>query len=238
MDIVKLATAVEIIHNATLIHDDIIDEAQIRRGEAALHHKYSNKLGVISGDFLLSVAFNLLLDLPNDVIKEFSSCLNLLCFGEIKQYFSQKRTPTFEQYFKKSEMKTSSLFIAGLVSLSKMKKIGSEEEIKLFAQHFGLAFQFRDDLKNIIDEDKSKPFLNDISQGIYTLPVIFAYGENKDLSNELPEKIIQKSKEMKNIEQSKKLIAKEIKFAINSLDKNPRNNYKFSLIELINLLYL
>ena len=76
MDIIKLATAVEIIHNATLIHDDIIDNSPIRRGNISLHEKYNNKLGVISGDFLLSIAFNLLLDLPQSVMKNFAICLN------------------------------------------------------------------------------------------------------------------------------------------------------------------
>lgn len=235
-DIVKLATVVEIIHNATLIHDDIIDDSPIRRGQDALHEKYSNKLGVISGDFLLSLAMKLLLDLPPVVMQNFSRCLMQLCSGEIEQYFSLQKTPSFVIYFKKSEQKTSSLFIAGVISLFNLKKIECVSFIEAFANHFGRAFQIKDDLKNIISKDDNKPILNDIEQGLYTLPVIYAYGENKDLTNIPPEEILEKTMAQAVIEKTINVLNEEVQSAINNISVLSDNEYKKAIISLCNLL--
>ena len=236
MDIIKLATAVEIIHNATLIHDDIIDNSPIRRGNISLHEKYNNKLGVISGDFLLSIAFNLLLDLPQSVMKNFAICLNSLCFGEINQYFSIKTTPTVEEYLKKSEQKTASLFIAALKSLMEIKNSELSIAAEKFALHFGRAFQINDDLKNIISTDKNKPILNDIEQGIYTIPVIYAFGELQDLSLTPENEIIEKTTNKSAINKTKKILDIELNTAISCLKNFPENDYKYSIIELCELL--
>ena len=235
-DIIKLAAAVEIIHNATLIHDDIIDNSALRRGNIAMHEKYSNKLGVISGDFLLSIALDLLLELPPIVMKNFASCLTSLCLGEISQYFSIKKTPTIDEYFKKSEQKTSSLFVAGLKSLIELKYIKFDQEIKTFAIHFGRAFQIKDDLKNIISTDKNKPILNDIEQGTYTLPVILAFGENVDLSQEPSCKIIKKVSNSDIISNTIIFLNKEVLNTITSIEQFPINKYKNAILELCKML--
>ena len=224
-DIIKLATAVEIIHNATLIHDDIIDETDLRRGNKTIHKKYNSKLGVISGDFLLSVAFSLLVDLPVCVMKNFSVCLKLLCSGEIEQYFSLKKTTTIEKYLNKSEKKTSALFVSAIKSLFDMKSQSLSSEAENFALHFGRAFQIRDDLKNILLKQDNKPVLNDIEQGIYTAPVIFAYGENKELSGVLSETIMQESMTNIPVCKTKELLKQEINGAVMSLALFKQNKY-------------
>ncbi len=234
-DIIKLAAVVEIIHNATLIHDDIIDNSPIRRGNISLHEKYNNKLGVISGDFLLSIAFNLLLNLPQSIMKNFAECLNSLCFGEINQYFSLEVTPTIDEYLKKSEQKTSSLFIAALKSLMEIKNPEMSLSAQKFALHFGRAFQINDDLKNIISSDENKPILNDIKQGIYTLPVIYALGEAKDLSLISDDEIIKNATNELAIKETKNLLSSELNKAISYLKDLPENNYKYSIIKLCEL---
>lgn len=236
IDIVKLAAATEIIHNATLIHDDIIDESSIRRGNISLHEKYSNKLGVISGDFLLSVALNLLLDLPSQVMKNFGVCLNSLCIGEINQYFSKQLTPTIEEYLKKSELKTSALFVAALKSLFDMRDSEYSPNAELFALHFGRAFQIKDDLKNIINITENKPVLNDISQGIFTAPVIYEYGEMQDLSKNSSQEIIARIKDGNAIGKTRDLLSSEIKMSINQLMFFPKNEYLDSICLLCELL--
>ncbi len=235
-DIIKLAAAVEIIHNATLIHDDIIDNSALRRGKVAMHEKYSNKLGVISGDFLLSIALNLLLELPPIVMKNFASCLTSLCLGEINQYFYTKKTPTICEYLKKSEQKTSSLFVAGLKSLLELKNVDFVQEIVTFAFHFGRAFQVKDDLQNIILDKENKPVLNDIEQGIYTLPVILAFGENADLSQIPSCEIIKKTRNSDVIAGTIEFLNKEISIAISSIEQFPQNNYKDVILELCEML--
>ncbi len=235
-DIIKLAAAVEIIHNATLIHDDIIDKSDIRRGNFTLHKKYSNKLGVISGDFLLSLALNLLLELPATIMKNFAICINSLCLGEINQYFSLKTTPTLKQYLKKSEQKTSSLFIAALKSLIEIKNLDYVNNIETFATHFGRAFQIKDDLKNIYSKSEKKPVLNDIENGIYTLPVILAYGENINLTQNSVDEIIKNSNNELIIKKTTKLLNDEISSAINCLEQFPENKYKKAIVKICELL--
>lgn len=234
---IKLAAAVELIHNATLVHDDIIDEADIRRGKTALHKKYGNKLAIISGDFLLSLAINLLNSLNNlNIIDNFSVCLNALCRGEIEQYFSQKTTPSIEQYLKKSEFKTASLFIAGLKSLSTLNNDKFNSQMLAFAKHFGTAFQISDDLKNLSQTPSGKPILNDIKSGLYTAPVIYAFGENKNLSEYSPEQIfetaMQPDAQLKTIQ----LLTKEKELAKSQLLSFSNTKYKQALINLCNII--
>lgn len=233
----RLAAAVELIHNATLIHDDIIDEADIRRGKTAIHKKYGNKLAIISGDFLLSLAMNLLNSLNNlNIIDNFAVCLNALCSGEIEQYFSQKTTPSIEQYLKKSEAKTASLFAAGLKSLSNLNNDQFITPMLEFAKHFGTAFQISDDLKNLSQTPDGKPILNDIKSGLYTAPVIYAFGENKNLSEYSPEEIfettMQPDAQLKTIQ----LLTKEKERAKSQLLCLPNTKYKQALINLCNII--
>lgn len=172
----KLAAAVELVHNATLIHDDIIDDASLRRGRVTFHRKYDDKLSIIAGDYLLSLAIKLLQEtqLPA-VISNFADALLNLCNGEINQYFRKFETPDIDTYIKKSKNKTASLFISALTSLA---EVNSDKENKVllgeFAANFGIAFQIHDDLQNILDEKGQKPIYKDIENGIYTAPVIFA----------------------------------------------------------------
>lgn len=240
---IKLAAAIEIIHNATLIHDDIIDEAPMRRGKTALHKKCGNKLAIISGDFLLSLAMRILSELGNiAIINNFALCLNSLCIGEIEQYFSQKTTPTINQYLQKSSAKTASLFQAGLKSLSCINNNEFAEILDNFAIRFGTAFQISDDLKNFPDSKEQflknppKPLLNDIENGIYTAPVIYTFGENKNLSNISTEKII---KSASNIEARKKtlqLIQQEKESATSQITSLPDSTFKQAILDLCKII--
>lgn len=235
-NIIKLASAVEIIHNATLIHDDIIDNALIRRGHTTINKKYDSKLSIIAGDFLLSIAINILNSIKNpSIIKNFSNCLISLCKGEINQYFSKQETPTIKEYIEKSKNKTASLFIATLKSLSNLNNNIYEKELINFALNFGIAFQINDDLNNILNEKKQKPLFNDISSGIYTAPIIFGYGENKNLANIKTNDILKTAKEEKNINLTKKLINHYISLAKAEIRNLPESIYTQALNNLCNI---
>ena len=235
-NIIKLASAVEIIHNATLIHDDIIDNALIRRGHTTINKKYDSKLSIIAGDFLLSIAINILNSIKNpSIIKNFSNCLISLCKGEINQYFSKQETPTIKEYIEKSKNKTASLFIATLKSLSNLNNNIYEKELINFALNFGIAFQINDYLNNILNEKKQKPLFNDISSGIYTAPIIFGYGENKNLANIKTNDILKTAKEEKNINLTKKLINHYISLAKAEIRNLPESIYTQALNNLCNI---
>ena len=115
-------TAIEIIHNASLIHDDVVDESDIRRGSKTLNKIFNNKTAILTGDYLLSIAHEKLNSLNSP--ETISMCANTLanmCIGEVNQYFSKFKIPTLEQYLKKTEQKTAKLFqtaVCGAMQLS------------------------------------------------------------------------------------------------------------------------
>ncbi len=237
-EIFNLACCVELIHNATLIHDDIIDNAELRRGKISLNKKLGNNLSVLTGDLILSAAMKKLsLFSNNNLLKIFSSAMNNMVKGEINQYFSKNRLPSFDEYINKTNAKTAELFNAGLLSLCEIVNIKEKKEIQDFAYNFGIAFQLKDDLTNIEKNDTSKPQLNDILNGIYTLPVIYL-----DQIIPLPNNNIDILKEIKDhpqiIQKTRKTIKDYIDKAINSLYFIPDNSYKEEIINISKSLYL
>ena len=238
-DILDLATAVEIIHNATLIHDDIIDNAKIRRGRISLNMELGNNLSVLSGDILLSVAMQILSKLNNiQIINLFSSTLQKMCIGEIKQNSSLNIVPSFDDYIQKSQYKTAELFSASLKSLCLLKNINEIEQITNFAINFGIAFQINDDLKNILKKDTTKPELIDIYNGIYTLPVILLAQNNIEFNTFSKDRIIDLlSDNSQEIIKTKEIIKKYSDTAIDYLNFMQDNQYKDKLKELTLQLY-
>ena len=236
-DIHNLACSVELLHNATLIHDDIIDNSDFRRGKLSLNKKLGNNLSVLSGDLILSIAMKKLAQCNTpEIINIFSNSLFNMCKGEINQYFTINQIPDYDTYIKKSKAKTSELFISSLHSLCKLKNINQENEIINFASNFGIAFQIKDDLTNILSTDSSKPCFSDIYNGIYTLPVI--YLAKKISIPQTKEDIID---ELRNhpevIEQTKSTINEFTEKAINSISFIPENEYKQTIIKLADNLY-
>ncbi|MBQ4124200.1 polyprenyl synthetase family protein [bacterium] len=237
--ILNLSAAVEIIHNATLIHDDIIDNANTRRGKKSLNIQLGNNLSVLSGDILLSIAMKLLCELENiEIIKLFSSTLEKMCQGEINQHFSLYKVPSINEYIEKSKNKTAKLFEAALVALCILESIEQKNNIKDFAINYGIAFQIKDDLENILQTDTTKPALSDIRNGIYTLPIILLAQDKPNITNLPIEEIIDYVKnntEIKN--KTLDIIKKHTNKAIKSLDFLCDNEYKQEIIKLANSLF-
>ena len=179
-NIVKLAAALELLHSATLLHDDIIDDAKLRRLKPTINHRYNSKMAVLSGDYLLSLSLKLLCDigLP-EIFCYFSENTLNICRGEINQFFNREKLVTIEEYLEKSKNKTSSLFMAGAKSLiylinEKMQKIPDNIQ-KAFLDYilsFSLAFQIYDDIENFQNENTEK-ISSDAENGIYTLPYLY-----------------------------------------------------------------
>lgn len=207
-------SAIELVHNASLIHDDIIDESETRRTIKTINHEFGNKLAVITGDFLLSVALKKIRTLKqSEIIDMFAQTLDDMCQGEIQQQFSKFKISTIEEYIKKTELKTAKLFetaICGSLIIAQ-----SDIQAKNFANYFGIAFQIRDDLINI------KTSKTDIKDGIYTAPVILSSNtENFETGIEKTEILLNNY-----IDKTKK-----------ELSVLPENNYKNTLINLVELL--
>ena len=232
--IYHLACAVELIHNSTLVHDDILDNAETRRGKISLNYKLGNSLSVLAGDILLSVALKELVKCDNtEIIDSFSKSLYVMCKGEINQNFTIGKLPTFKEYILKSEYKTAELFKAPLVSLFLMYDKEHKEKIYNFAKNFGIAFQIKDDLMNILQSDPTKPAMSDIDNGIYTAPIIYLkeqYSNIENLSADEIKKLVINNEQI--INKTKQLISNYVNEAINSIDFIPDNEYKQEIIRL------
>ena len=239
-EIYYLACVVELLHNSTLIHDDIIDEAQMRRGKISLNKKLGNNLSVLAGDYILACALNCLIKCKDiNIIKIFSHSLQNMCLGEINQYFTKNKILSLDEYINKSINKTAELFKASLTSLMYLTNIENHiKEIENFAIHFGTAFQIKDDYLNIYCSDNTKPQLSDIYNGIYTAPVIFLKKKIADIENLSKDEIIEKIKKDRDInEQTIKLIKKSCDDSIASIEFIKDNQYKKEIIRITENLY-
>ena len=214
----ELFAAVELIHNASLIHDDVIDESKLRRNKKTLNDTFDNRLAVISGDYLLGAALKKLVKIASlKVIDIFADALKTMCKGEVCQYFNRFKKTDIETYIEKSTQKTASLFVSTLHAAIVLADGGFDEKSREFAETFGLAFQIRDDLLNVINKDKSKS-ASDVDEGIYTAPLI--------LSDNLPD----------GIEKTRDLLNNYVNCAKHCISDLEDSVYKTALYELLELL--
>ena len=179
--VLNIALALEFIHNASLIHDDILDNEKLRRNNPTFYEKYGAKLAVLEGDMLLSMALNILSDTNLDILKIFSNKIQKTLEGEIEQNSSLNKIIDERTYIRKTFNKTGNLFFAGLESLFVLKNIDDKTKYKLrkFLKNYTLAFQIKNDIDNIKNKN-----LSDIKNGNYTLPVLYFCQENDiDLLN-------------------------------------------------------
>ena len=218
---IEIQSAVELIHNTTLIHDDVIDKSYKRRNHKTLNEEFDNSLAVVTGDFLLTSAIKKLLNIKSfDILELFIIAIKKMSIGEINQYYDKFILTDFDEYLDRCRYKTAELFIASIVSAAMIANLDTNSA-KDFAKRFGISFQIRDDLLNLISAEEDKPKNNDIEEGIYTAPMIFA----KDVKNlEF------------GIEKTKELLDNYINRVKKCLDKAPENEYKQALIKLLDLL--
>ncbi|MCM8804299.1 MAG: polyprenyl synthetase family protein [Candidatus Omnitrophica bacterium] len=143
-NLIDLATAVEIIHSASLIHDDVIDEEIERRGQLSLNRKYGNRIAVLTGDFLYTRAFSLLLELPSPIIHLLNEASSKMCLGEIQEL---NINGNFSSYLEMIENKTA-FFISACCQAGGLLAQGQAKEIKNLSDYglyLGLAYQIYDD---------------------------------------------------------------------------------------------
>lgn len=172
------ATMIELLHTATLIHDDVVDEAHIRRGYLSINHVWRNKASVLLGDFLLSKG--LLIALDHDefkLLKVLSRAVKSMSEGELRQFKAARLfNMTEEYYFKVISEKTASLIGAccecGAIATSDDPDI--HDKLHEIGMCIGIAFQIRDDLFDYGVDDVGKPRRNDIQERKVTLPLIKA----------------------------------------------------------------
>lgn len=173
------AVGLELLHTASLVHDDVVDESAERRGQASLNAAYDNKVAVLVGDYLLSTALlNVSYTHSETIVRYLSELGRTLSNGEILQLSNIQREDISEQaYYDVIKQKTGALFeaCAGIGALSAGASEEDVEAAKKFGQNLGIIFQIRDDIFDYYDSEAiGKPTGNDMAEGKLTLPAIYA----------------------------------------------------------------
>lgn len=184
---VEVAAVAEMIHVATLLHDDVIDGSELRRGKKTVRAQWGNKISVLSGDYLLAQASVKLAKLGNTrLVSIFAHVLADLCDGEVEQmHTSYQLDASWESYYRKTVCKTASLFSAGCESAGVINGLpeADVQALKSYGHHFGIAFQVVDDLLDYTatEAEMGKPVLDDLRNGLLTAPILLAL-ESEQLS--------------------------------------------------------
>lgn len=176
--LVEAAVALELIHTASLLHDDVIDQAPTRRGKDAVHVKWTNKISVLSGDYLLSQAFKMLVGYRNwPLMQLVVNIVQNMTEGEVEQAFASIDMPDLEErYFRWIGKKSASFFAGCCQAGSLLGNFEDSEQLvwSEFGYNLGIAFQLIDDLLDYTGkkENTGKPLYGDLSNRVITLPLI------------------------------------------------------------------
>jgi geranylgeranyl pyrophosphate synthase len=180
-NLLKLAASVELLHMATLIHDDLLDKASTRRGSATINSKWDSKSTVLAGDYVWAKAAKIAAEVGNpQVLGIFADTILVIVEGEIKQdYTGAANQPNRQEYYNRIYAKTASLFEGAMRSAA---VLGHAQEkyvnaLGIYGRKLGTAFQIIDDVLDFVgtQADVGKPVGNDLRQGVITLPAIMYY---------------------------------------------------------------
>ena len=249
----KAAAMMELLHVATLIHDDVVDDATLRRGKPSVNRVWKNKLSILMGDFILSKALINMVGLRDfDALEQISITAEKLSAGEILQIEkSITRSMTEEVYFEMIGQKTASLIATSceLGAITTTKKDNDRAATHTFGQNLGLAFQIKDDLFDLLgsESDTGKNSGGDVKQNMVTLPLIFSkanmsrleYRELKKLlrtkkkNRSIIKKISDMVEETGGIDYAKKKLDEFSELAVNAINVYPESEVKASLIDLV-----
>ena len=185
----KLAAVIEAIHLASLLHDDVIDEADKRRGVISINAKYGDHTAVMLGDIVYSRAFYELIDFGSEIAKVVSNAVYLLSQGELEYVkLSKSINLDKDKYMQMIYKKTASLIEAACAAAALVEGYDKKDFMK-YGRNIGIAFQIIDDLLDITQDEKTlgKPAMHDFYEGKVTLPFIYLF---EVVSNEEKEKLI------------------------------------------------
>jgi geranylgeranyl pyrophosphate synthase len=176
--LITLAAAVEMLHTATLVHDDLIDGALLRRGMPTLNAHWSPAATILTGDYMFARAAKLAADSDNlPLIKLFAETLATIVNGELTQLFASRGVISRENYTKRIYAKTASLFEMTTQASAMVSPVDEEvvEAMQQYGYHLGMAFQIVDDILDFTGEQEAvgKPVGSDLLQGLVTLPAIY-----------------------------------------------------------------
>ena len=186
--LITLAASIEALHTATLVHDDLIDGALIRRGIPTLNAQWSPAATVLTGDFIFAQAARLAAETGSvAVMKLFSETLATIVNGEINQLFGTRWIASRDNYYRRIYAKTASLFETATTSSALLSSVSEDivNIVKSFGYEIGMAFQIMDDILDFtgVQTAMGKPVASDLRQGLITLPALYYLEEHPDDQN-------------------------------------------------------
>lgn len=249
----RAAAMMELLHIATLIHDDVVDDATLRRGRPSINRVWKNKLSVLMGDFILSKALINMIGLKDfDALEQISSTAEKLSAGEILQIEkSITRSMTEDVYFEMISQKTASLIATSceLGAITTTKKEKDRQATFSFGENLGMAFQIKDDLFDLLgnENDTGKNNGGDVKRNMATLPLIFsknnmsgpAYKKLKKLldvkkkSRSIISQIVQIIEETGGVDYARKKLDEYSQKAIESILPYPDTPIRQSMLDLV-----
>ncbi|MBW4427273.1 MAG: solanesyl diphosphate synthase [Nostoc desertorum CM1-VF14] len=243
----RLAEITEMIHTASLVHDDVVDESDVRRGVPTVHSLFGNRIAILAGDFLFAQSSWYLANLDNlEVVKLLSEVIMDLATGEIQQGLNRFEAGiSIENYLQKSYYKTASLIANSSKAAGLLSEVSREtvEHLYSYGRHFGIAFQIVDDILDFTSttDTLGKPVGSDLKSGNLTAPVLFALAEKPSLEVLIEREFAQSGdleqalaliQDSQGIQQARELAAHHAKLAIEHLAVLPPSESHQALINI------
>lgn len=234
----RAALSAELLHTATLVHDDIIDDASVRRSIATINANNGVNVAVFTGDYLYVKSILALsgAGIPVEYMKLLAQATEAVCAGEVEQFRGRGTIPGIKTYLSRIIRKTGLLFAACCAAGAKLGGL-PDDSIKhaaRFGSSFGAAFQIKDDILDITSDTEriGKPAGNDIKEGVFTLPVLIAAAKNANIKELLKSdaidyrRIIGMVTDAKGVSEAKDLLNKYTERARTFLNKLPESGGK------------
>ncbi|MBO3458127.1 solanesyl diphosphate synthase [Aetokthonos hydrillicola Thurmond2011] len=243
----RLAEITEMIHTASLVHDDVVDESEMRRGVPTVHSLFGSRIAVLAGDFLFAQSSWYLANLDNlAVVKLLSEVIMDLATGEIQQGLNSfDATISIEAYLQKSYYKTASLIANSAKAAGLISEVSEEtaEHLYAFGRYFGLAYQIVDDILDFTSSSDTlgKPAFSDLKSGNLTAPVLFAMEEKSYLKVLISREFRQEGdfqqamsliQDSQGIQRARELATNHVKVAVDHLSVLPPSESRQALIDM------
>lgn len=249
--LVKLGAAIELLHTATLVHDDLIDGALLRRGIVTLNAQWSPAATVLTGDFIFARAAKLAAETDSvPVMRLFAETLATIVNGELTQMFTSRGLASREDYLKRIYAKTASMFELATAAAALLSPVSKSvvEEVRQFGYEIGMAFQIVDDVLDFTGEQATvgKPVASDLRQGLITLPALYYIEANPTdadvtwlisgnfMSDERMDRLVSAIRQSGAIEKSLDEARRYVDCALESLQKQPSSEQRLALESLSN----
>ena len=250
-DLIQLASSIELLHTATLIHDDVVDESLVRRGKESIQAKWDDAHGVLVGDFVYSKAFQLMASFDNPkIIRALANATNKISEGEVLQLSMREQSNLSEKdYFNIIDRKTAELFKVSAVTAGILCECEKLElhSLKKFATSLGLAFQIQDDILDYFGQENltGKKVGKDFEEGKFTLPIILSL-KTMNQTNKTRLLSLFKTRKIedfaeilslmeteKTLEQLQTIFTHYSNECMNELEKLPHNQYRDALENIV-----